>query len=495
MTKDKEKKQVITPKSKDYSKWYLDIIDVAELADNSPVRGCMVIKPNGYATWENIQKILDAMFKSRGVKNAYFPLFIPKNFFEKEAEHVEGFAKECAVVTHHRLKLNDKKKLIPDGLIDEPFIVRPTSETIIYTMYAKWIQSFRDLPVLINQWANVVRWELRTRPFLRTTEFLWQEGHTAHATKQEADDMTLDMLEVYREFAEDYLAIPVIKGIKSDNEKFAGAVYTACIEAMMQDGKSLQAATSHMLGQNFSKPFNVKFTDQNENEQYAWQTSWGMSTRIIGAIIMVHSDDKGLVLPPKIAPMPIVIVPIWNKNKEKADIIQKVKNIANNITEKTGYSVYIDERDERPGFKFYDWERKGVPLRIEIGQRDIANKKAILVRRDSGEKIEVPLINIDKKIKELLNIIQSDLYNKALKFRNGSTFEVDSYDDMKNIFSKKENGFVYSFWCGDSNCENKIKEETTATIRCIPFSDSKKDGKCIICGKKSSKRAIFGKSY
>ncbi|MDD4290168.1 MAG: proline--tRNA ligase [Patescibacteria group bacterium] len=495
MSKDKEEKQIITPRSQDYSKWYLDVIDVAELADNSPVRGCMVIKPNGYAIWENIQKVLDNMFKSKGVKNAYFPLFIPKSFFEKEAEHVEGFAKECAVVTHHRLKLNDKNKLVPDGLMDESLIVRPTSETIIYTMYAKWIQSFRDLPVVINQWVNVVRWELRTRPFLRTTEFLWQEGHTAHATKQEADNMTIDMLEVYRNFVEDYLAIPVIKGIKTDNEKFAGAVYTACIEAMMQDGKSLQAATSHMLGQNFSKPFNVKFTDQNGVEQYTWQTSWGMSTRIIGAIIMVHSDDKGLVLPPKIAPIPIVIVPIWNNNKEKEGLIKKVKIIANKIKEKIGYNFYIDERDERPGFKFYDWERKGIPLRIEIGQRDIANKKAILVRRDNGEKIEVPLIGLDKKIKELLDTIQSDLYNKALKFREKFTFELDSYGEMKNIFSKKENGFVCSFWCGDSKCENKVKEETTATIRCILFDEEEKNGKCIICGKKSLKRVIFGKAY
>ncbi|TSC95964.1 MAG: prolyl-tRNA synthetase [Parcubacteria group bacterium Athens1014_10] len=494
MNKTKENINSITPRSKDYSKWYLDVIDAAELAENSPVRGCMVIKPNGYAIWENIQKVLDNMFKLRGVKNAYFPLFIPKSFFEKEAEHVEGFAKECAIVTHHRLNLNKERKLVPAGLMEEPLVVRPTSETIIYSMYAKWIHSFRDLPMLINQWANVVRWELRPRPFLRTTEFLWQEGHTAHSTKEEADETTLQMLEVYRDFAEDYLAIPVIKGIKSESEKFAGAAYTACIEAMMQDGKALQVATSHMLGQNFAKPFKVKFTDENGNEQYVWQTSWGMSTRIIGALIMTHSDDKGLIIPPKIAPMSVVIIPIWSKDHDKKDVISKANNIATKIIAEIGQVVHIDERDERPGSKFYDWEKKGIPLRIEIGPRDIINNTIVAVRRDTGSKIEVSLTNLVPKIKELLNSIQSDLYKRAFQYREKMTQEVDSYKAIKNILADK-GGFVIAYWCGDQKCESKVKKETTATIRCIPFEQKQEKRKCIICGKETSTRVIFAKAY
>lgn len=495
MNKIKENKCIITPRSEDYSKWYLDVIDAAELAENSPVRGCMVIKPNGYAIWENIQKVLDNIFKLKGVKNAYFPLFIPKSFFEKEAKHVDGFAKECAIVTHHRLSLNKERKLVPAGLMEEPLVVRPTSETIIYSMYAKWIHSFRDLPIIINQWANVVRWELRPRPFLRTTEFLWQEGHTAHSTEREAEDMTMQMLHVYHEFVKDYLAIPVIKGIKSESEKFAGAVYTTCIEAMMQDGKALQVATSHMLGQNFAKPFNVKFTDRAGNEQYVWQTSWGMSTRIIGALIMTHSDDKGLIIPPKIAPIPIVIVPIWGKDCEKDDVISKAKKIATKIVSEMDCVVHIDERDERPGPKFYDWERKGVPLRIEIGPRDIANNTIVMVRRDLGDKIVVPLTNLTPNIKKLLNDIQSNLYERAIQYREKMTQRIDSYDAMKNILTNKEGGFIIACWCGDPKCEAKVKKDTTATIRCIPFEQENEKGQCIICGKEALKRVIFARAY
>ncbi len=494
MKKTKENINSIVPRSKDYSKWYLDIIVAADLADTSPVRGCMIIKPNGYAIWENIQKVLNNVFKLRGIRNAYFPLFIPKKFFEKEAEHIEGFAKECAVVTHRRLVLNNEKKLVPAGLMGEPLIVRPTSETIIYSMYAKWIQSFRDLPLMLNQWANVVRWELRPRPFLRTAEFLWQEGHTAHATKKEADEMTLQMLEVYRDFVEDYLAIPVIKGTKSENEKFAGAVYTTCIEAIMQDGKALQVATSHMLGQNFAKPFKVKFADKNGNEQYVWQTSWGMSTRIIGALIMTHGDDNGLIIPPKIAPISVVIVPIWDKNHDKEYVISKANNIAIKIISEMGQVVHVDERDERPGLKFYDWERKGIPLRIEIGPRDIANNTIVTVRRDTGKKTEFSLNNLVPKIRELLSSIQSNLYDRAYQRLKKMTREVDSYEAMKNILADKK-GFVIAHWCGGQKCESKIKNETMATIRCIPFEQKQEKRKCIICGKETSTKVIFAKAY
>lgn len=494
----KENQYIITPRSQDYSQWYLDVIDAAELIDNSPVRGCIVFKPNGYAIWENVQKILDGIFKSKGVRNAYFPLFIPKNFFEKEAEHVKGFAKECAVVTHHRLVLDEKNKLVPAGLMEEPLIVRPTSETIIYSMYAKWIHSYQDLPLMLNQWANVVRWELRTKPFLRTTEFLWQEGHTAHATKKEADEITLQILDVYHKFVEDYLAIPVIKGIKTAGEKFAGAVYTASIEGLMQDGKALQLATSHMLGQNFAKAFNVKFIDKNGKEQYVWQTSWGMSTRIIGALIMTHSDDKGLILPPKIAPTHIVVVPIWDKNNDKKNIISKAREIVDKISSETDYKVYLDERDKRPGPKFYEWERKGIPLRLEIGPRDVKNNTVVAVRRDTAAKIETSLTNLIPQLKILLDSIQTDLYKRAIKYREKLTFTANSYEDLKNIFTNnKHGGFAIVYWCGNSNCEAKVKEDTTATIRCIPFDlkKSQTEGKCIVCGKKTSTRVIFAKAY
>ena len=492
---EQESDYAITPRAVDYSQWYLDVIAAGELADNSPVRGCMVIRPNGYAIWENMQKILDSSFKAKGVRNAYFPLLIPKSFFEKEAEHVEGFAKECAVVTHHRLALDDKKKLEPAGLLDEPLIIRPTSETIIYSMYAKWVHSFRDLPLLLNQWANVVRWEMRTRPFLRTTEFLWQEGHTAHAAKEEADATTLQMIEVYQEFFEKYLAIPVIKGIKSESEKFAGAVYTTCVEAMMQDGKALQVGTSHMLGQNFAKPFDVKFTDKNGQPQYVWQTSWGISTRAIGALIMVHSDDKGLILPPKIAPIAVVVVPIWNKDSEMVGVIEQAKQAAAQISSQAGCVVYVDEREGRPGPKFYEWERKGIPLRIEIGPAEIANKKVVIVRRDLGDKAIAPLADLPAKIKELLESMQINLYERAMQYREKMTKAIDSYDEMKTFLSGKDSGFVTAGWCGNAECEAKVKTETTATIRCLPLQQDHKPGKCIVCGQETTDTVIFAKAY
>ncbi len=484
-------KNVITPRDTDYSKWYLDVIRAGKLADNSPVRGCMVIRENGYALWENIQKTLDQMFKEKGVKNAYFPLFIPKNFFEKEAEHVEGFAKECAVVTHSRLKL-ENGKLIPDGQLDEPLIVRPTSETIIYSMYSKWINSFRDLPVLINQWANIVRWELRTRPFLRTTEFLWQEGHTAHATQAEAEQMTHDMLDVYARFAEEYLAIPVIKGQKSESEKFAGAVFTTSIEAMMQDGKALQCGTSHMLGQNFAKPFNVKYASATGDEEYVWQTSWGISTRIIGALIMTHSDDVGLVIPPKIAPIQAVIIPIEKENTTDSPVIAKAHEIYDSL--KKDFSMELDLSEGRPGGKFFKWERMGVPVRIEIGPRDLEQNKVIAVRRDTGEKTEFAIDQISSELPKLLEQIQQSLFDQALRHQQDKTFETTSYEELKDIFAK-ENAFVYVDWCATDECEAKVQEETGATTRVIPFDQKPQSDKCAICGKSAKVRVLFDKAY
>lgn len=485
----------ITPRETDYSKWYLDIIAAAELADNSPVRGCMVIRPNGYALWENTRDILDTMFQRHGVENAYFPLFIPKSFFEREAEHVEGFAKECAVVTHTRLVLDDKGKLTPEGKLEEPLIIRPTSETIIYDAYSRWVQTYKDLPVLINQWANIIRMEMRTKPFLRTTEFLWQEGHTAHASREEADKMALQMLDVYQEFCEEYMAIPVTKGKKSESEKFAGADYTTTIEAMMQDGKALQAGTSHMLGQNFAKPFKVQFVDEEGVQKYVWQTSWGVSTRIIGALIMVHSDDKGLVLPPKIAATQVVVIPIWGEDAEKEASIKKAQEIKTEL-QKMNIKVKTDEREGRPGPKFYEWERKGVPVRIEIGPKDIANNSFVAVRRDTGEKSNIEFGHISE-IENLLNDIQDSLLAKAKAYREEMTHIAETYEDLKKVFEGSGTGFVYAHWCGDEECESKINEETTATIRCIPFDREKEEGKCIVCGKPSKvgKRVIFAKSY
>lgn len=487
------KKGIITPRSVDYSQWYLDVIAVAELADNSPVRGCMVIKPNGYAIWENIQKVLDGMFKVKGVKNAYFPLFIPTSFLERESEHVEGFAKECAVVTHHRLRQNNGGKLIPAAQMKEPLVVRPTSETIIYEMFSRWIHSYKDLPLLINQWVNVVRWELRPRPFLRTTEFLWQEGHTAHETKEDADKMTLQMLEVYREFVEEYLAIPVIKGAKSESEKFAGAVYTTCIEAMMQDGKALQVGTSHMLGQNFAKPFKVKFLNQNGKEQYVWQTSWGVSTRIIGALIMTHSDDKGLVIPPRIAPIQVVIIPIWDKDTDYKLVKAEAEELANSLKE-INISVHIDDRDDRPGPKYYEWERKGIPLRVEIGPRDLKNKSVVLVRRDDGSKTSVLEQDASTRIRKMLDDIHNSLFKRAREYRANNTQKIDNWDEFQKTFSK-DNGFILSHWCGNADCEKQIQEITKATIRCIPLDQIGEKGHCIFCGKQSNKRVVFAKAY
>ena len=485
--------QKITSRAEDYSEWYLDIIKAADLSDNSPVRGCMVIKPYGYAIWENIQQILNAEFKKTGVENAYFPLLIPKSFFEKEAEHVEGFAKECAVVTHHRLKLDENKKLVPDEKLEEPLIIRPTSETIMYDMYAKWIHSYRDLPLLINQWANIVRWEMRTKPFLRTTEFLWQEGHTAHATKKEADERTFQMINIYKNFAEKYLAIPAIPGYKTESEKFAGAEYTTTIEAMMQDGKALQSGTSHMLGQNFAKAFDVKFLNQEGKEEYVWQTSWGLSTRIIGAIIMAHSDDKGLVLPPNIAPIQTVIIPIWKNEEESKLVFAKAQNILESL-EKNGIKIAIDKRDERPGPKFFHWERKGVPIRMEIGPKDVEAGQVVLARRDTGEKIKVKESDVIQTIAKLLQDIQSNLYNRALEYRKKMTHEVNTWDEFVNTL-EKESGFMLAHWCGSPKCEEDIKEKTKATSRCIPFDQKEEKGACVYCGKPSNKRIIFAKSY
>jgi prolyl-tRNA synthetase len=486
-------KDVITPRTRNYSQWYLDVIAAAGLADNSPVRGCMVIKPNGYAIWENIQKILDFMFKETGVENAYFPLFIPISFLQKEAAHVEGFAKECAVVTHHRLRADEKGKLVPAAPLEEPLIVRPTSETIIYETFSQWIKSYRDLPLLINQWANVVRWEMRTRLFLRTTEFLWQEGHTAHASKKEAESKTMQMLEIYRRFAEEYMAIPVISGKKSESEKFAGADFTTAIEAMMQDGRALQSGTSHMLGQNFAKAFEVKYLDKSGEEQFVWQTSWGLSTRIIGALIMVHSDDTGLVLPPKIAPIQTIITVIGKSEIEREAAAAKAKEIAANLRQ-LGVSSKIDDRDERPGVKFFEWERKGIPVRIEIGPKDIEKGSMTLVRRDTGEKETVAEKEVAQRVCNLLDDIQSNLYRRAVAFRTENTHEVNSWEEFRDVISGK-GGFLMAHWCGSSKCEEKIKEETRATIRCLPFNQKKEKGKCVFCGGESDSRVVFAKAY
>lgn len=491
--KKMDEKGKITRREDDYSKWYLDIIAAADLADNSPVRGCMVIKPNGYAIWENMQKTLDLMFKETGVENAYFPLFIPVSFLEREAKHVEGFAKECAVVTHHRLEKDASGKLVPAGPLEEPLIVRPTSETIMYEMYSKWIESYRDLPLLINQWANIVRWEMRTRLFLRSTEFLWQEGHTAHATCEEADARARQMLEVYRVFAEEFMAMPVLLGKKSEAERFPGAIETYTIEALMQDGKALQSGTSHLLGQTFAKPFNVKFLDQNGESQYVWQTSWGVSTRLIGGLIMTHSDDKGLVMPPKLAAVHAVIIPIWTTEEDRQAVLPEAKKIAEEI-KKLGYSVKIDERDMRPGPKFYEWEKKGAPIRIEIGPKDLANGSVIMVRRDTSEKEEVGIKKAAAFVRTLLDKIQTDLFAKAKKFRDENIRKVETYAEFKQVL-KEKSGFLSAHWCVDPACEAKIKEETKATIRCIPFDQKKEAGECLICGKKSEGRVIFAKAY
>lgn len=484
---------MITTREENFSEWYLDVIREADLAENSPVRGSMIIKPYGYTLWENIQKILDSEFKKRGTQNAYFPLLIPKSFLEKEAEHVEGFAKECAVVTHHRLEEKDGK-LVPAGELEESFVIRPTSETIIYDAFSKWIHSYRDLPLIINQWCNVVRWEMRPRLFLRTTEFLWQEGHTAHATKKEADEKTLEMIEVYRLFVEEYLAISLVKGKKTEPEKFPGAEYTATIEAMMQDGKALQSGTSHMLAQNFAKSFDVSFLDQNQEKQYVWQTSWGLSTRIIGALIMSHSDDKGLVLPPKIAPIQVVIIPIWSNDDEKKVVFAEVQKIKTEL-DVGGITNKVDEREGRPGAKYFEWERKGVPLRIEIGPKDVQKQSVVIVDRTTGKKEFILNTKIVTSVKESLEQIQKTLLENSRKFRVENTREVSDYEDFKKTISEKQ-GFIFAHLCSNKNCEEKIKEETNASTRCIPLDGGLNNaGKCIYCEKNAPNKVLFGKAY
>jgi len=484
-------------REENYSQWYNDIVIKADLAENSAVRGCMVIKPYGYAIWEKMQQALDKMFKDTGHVNAYFPLFIPKSFFSKEASHVDGFAKECAVITHYRLKNDPNGKGVivdEDAKLDEELIVRPTSETIIWNTYKGWIQSYRDLPLLINQWANVVRWEMRTRLFLRTTEFLWQEGHTAHATKKEAEEETQRMLEVYADFAENFMAMPVIKGVKTESERFAGALDTYCIEALMQDGKALQAGTSHFLGQNFAKAFDVKFTNKEGKLDYVWATSWGVSTRLMGALIMTHSDDKGLVIPPKLAPFQVVVVPIYKNDEQLLAIDEKVKEIKTKL-ERVGVSLKYDNRDtHKPGFKFAEHEFRGVPLRIAIGPRDVEQGTVELARRDTLEKQTVAIDGITDIVLDLLDEIQKNLYTKALKHREENSFKADTFDEFKKILNE-QGGFIYAHWDGTAETEQKIKELTKATIRCIPLSNAKEDGKCILTGKPSKQRVIFAKAY
>ena len=486
----------LTSRSADYSAWYNELVTKADLAEHSDVRGCMVIKPYGYAIWENMQKVLDQMFKDTGHSNAYFPLFIPKSFFAKEASHVDGFAKECAVVTHYRLKNDGNGGIMvdPDAKLEEELIVRPTSETIIWNTYRGWIQSYRDLPILVNQWANVVRWEMRTRLFLRTSEFLWQEGHTAHATADEAIAETKQMLEVYATFAEDWMAVPVMKGVKSPNERFAGALDTYCIEALMQDGKALQAGTSHFLGQNFAKAFDVKFTNKEGKIEHVWASSWGVSTRLIGALIMAHSDDEGLVLPPKLAPIQVVIVPIFNNEEALAGIRACVETFMPALKAK-GISVKFDDRDtQRPGYKFAEWELKGVPVRLAIGPRDIENGTVEIARRDTKEKYSVSLTNIDKTIEALLDTIQQDIFQKALNYRNDHITPANTYQEFKELLDGKA-GFIAAHWDGTPETEEKIKEETKATIRCIPLNNTLEDGVCIYSGKPSTQRVLFARAY
>ena len=486
----------ITTKEENYSQWYNDIVKKADLAENSAVRGSMVIKPYGYAIWEKMQSVLDGMFKETGHENAYFPLFIPKSFFSKEASHVKGFAKECAVVTHYRLKTDEKTGEIvvdPDAKLEEELIVRPTSETIIWDAYKNWIQSYRDLPILINQWANVVRWEMRTRLFLRTAEFLWQEGHTAHETKAEAIKESELILGVYAEFAEKWMGMPVLKGTKSANERFAGAIETYCIEALMQDGKALQAGTSHFLGQNFAKAFDVQFLSRENKLEYVWASSWGVSTRLIGALIMSHSDNNGLVLPPKLAPIQVVIVPIYRNEDQLTAISEKVEIIVKDLKAK-GISVKYDDRNTRkPGFKFSEWELKGVPVRLAIGPRDLENGTVEVARRDTLEKEILQMADIAEKIDHLLEKIQDNIYRKASTFRDDNTFYVDNWDDFRERI--KQGGFVLAHWDGTSETELKIKEKTKATIRLIPLDGKEEEGKCILTGEPSKGRVVFAKAY
>lgn len=494
--------KAITARSKDYSQWYQDVIKQANLAEHSPVRGSMVIKPTGYALWENMRDAMDAMFKETGHQNAYFPLFIPKSFLSKEASHVEGFAKECAVVTHSRLVSKDGGvEVDPDSVLEEELIVRPTSETIIWDTYRNWIQSYRDLPILVNQWANVVRWEMRTRLFLRTMEFLWQEGHTAHATKEEAVEETEQMLEVYRRFAEDYMAMPVIKGIKTESERFAGAVETYCIEALMQDGKALQAGTSHFLGQNFAKAFDCTFQDKDGERKYVWATSWGTSTRLIGGLIMTHSDDDGLIIPPRIAPWQTVIVPIYRSDDEQAAVLEYAAEIKKELHE-AGVRVKLDDRDNyKPGFKFAQHEAEGVPVRLAVGPRDVKNAKAECARRDTKEKTLIARSTIAGEVKQMLETMQQDLLQTARRRTEEHTRTADTYEELKQILDQ-HGGFVYAHWDGTAETEAAIKEDCKATIRCIPLpgqmeasNGEPEPGTCIFSGKPSARRVLFARAY
>ncbi|WP_330442863.1 proline--tRNA ligase [Flavobacterium sp. C4GT6] len=487
----------LTKRSEDYSKWYNELVVKADLAENSGVRGCMVIKPYGYAIWEKMQAELDKKFKETGHQNAYFPLFIPKSYFSKEASHVDGFAKECAVVTHYRLKTGEDGKTIevdPDAKLEEELIVRPTSETIIWDTYRKWVQSYRDLPILVNQWANVVRWEMRTRLFLRTAEFLWQEGHTAHATKAEAIAEAEQMMNVYADFAENFMAIPVVKGVKTANERFAGAEETYCIEALMQDGKALQAGTSHFLGQNFAKAFDVKFANQEGKQDYVWATSWGVSTRLMGALVMTHSDDNGLVLPPNLAPIQVVIVPIHKTDEQLAEISEEVNTLVAKLR-KLNISVKFDDRTtHKPGWKFNEYELKGVPVRIAMGPKDLENGTFEVARRDTLTKEVVAKDDIVNYIQDLLEKIQSELFNKALDYRNSHITEVNSFEEFKDILDNK-GGFVAAHWDGTSETEEKIKDLTKATIRCIALDRVEEEGKCVLTGAPSKGRVLFAKAY
>ena len=487
--------EVMTKRATDYAQWYNDLVLKADLAEHSEVRGCMVIKPHGYAIWEKMQAALDGMFKATGHVNAYFPLFIPISYFAKEASHVEGFAKECAVVTHYRLKSDPEKGIIVDteAKLEEPLIIRPTSETIIWNTYRGWVKSYRDLPLLINQWANVVRWEMRTRLFLRTTEFLWQEGHTAHATKDEAVEETMRMLDVYAQFAEEWLAMPVIKGVKTPAERFAGAEDTYCIEALMQDGKALQAGTSHFLGQNFAKAFDVVFTDKENKQSHVWATSWGVSTRLMGALIMTHSDDHGLVLPPKLAPVQVVIVPIAKNGDQLAAIDGYVAPMVSALRAK-GITVKYDNDDKRkPGWKFAEYELKGFPVRIAVGPRDMENGTVEVARRDTLEKETLQVVDIAEKVEHLLQAIQANLYQKALAMREAGTRAVDSYGEFKEAI--EEGGLIHAHWDGTPETEEKVKQETKATIRCIPLIGDRTPGNCMVTGKPSAQRVIFARAY
>jgi prolyl-tRNA synthetase len=498
----------ITTRAQDYSQWYLDIVHRAGLAENSDVRGCMVIKPHGYAIWEKMQRGLDRLFKDTGHVNAYFPLFIPKSFFQREEQMAEGFAKECAVVTHYRLRSREGKiEVDPDAKLEEELIIRPTSETIIWNTYKNWIQSYRDLPLLINQWANVVRWEMRTRLFLRTTEFLWQEGHTAHATQKEAEEEAHRMLEVYRTFAEDWMAMPVLTGPKSEGQKFPGAVYTLCIEAMMQDRRALQAGTSHFLGQNFAKAFDVQFQSAEGKREFAWATSWGVSTRLVGGVIMTHSDDQGLVVPPRLAPIHVVIVPLGKSDAERQASVAASEKLATAVRELPredffGYepiTVKIDDNfKESPGFRYNEWELRGVPIRVELGPKDIEKNACVLARRDQPGKeaklFGVPVTAAPRKVVELLKAMQADLFNKAKAYREANTFEVNSYDEFKQKI-EEPGGFLLAHWDGTRETEERIATETKATIRCIPFNRKKEAGKCIVTGQPSEGRVVFARAY